>query len=63
MIEASGAIEFLDDGRQLHAEAPFIGTSACRLECLLPLLPPRRDEPGERLDDEHAPTGAGMRDA
>ena len=60
MIESRRAIELRDDRRQFRPEPPFIRPAPSRLERVPPTLPPGCDEPGQRLDDEHA---IALRDA
>ena len=54
MIEARGAIELRDDRRKRRANAPFVGAATGGGERIGPSSPPRRDEPGQWLDDEDA---------
>ena len=54
MIETGGAIELLDNRRELDAHAPFVAAATGALERGAPLLPPRRDAAGDRFDDEQA---------
>src|SRR5213082_607761 len=54
MIESGGTIQLGDDRRQLDAKPPLVGASSGADDDVAPLVPPPRDKPGERLDDEHA---------
>ena len=57
VVEASSAVELLDNRRQRHANAPLVSASAGCLERALPRLPPRRDEARERLDNDRVAAG------
>src|SRR5262245_34343621 len=52
MIEAGGPIELRDQRWEIGAETPLVRSPSCHQDALLPPVPPRRDESGDRLDDE-----------
>src|SRR5262245_6886334 len=62
MVEASGAIELLDERRQRDVSAPFVRPTANALERLPPLGPPRRHTTRKRLDDQHPATAPMVRE-
>src|SRR3954469_22113954 len=54
MIETGRAIELGDNRRKLRPDSPLVGATAGGFERVAPAIPPARDEPGERLDNQDA---------
>ena len=53
MIETGRSIEVADERRQRDAQPPLAGPASRRREVPFPVAPPRRQRPGDGLDDDH----------